>query len=56
MDTRTLAVRSDRLPRWVGDLTLTGLHAFGKRFDVHLSDGSVELEAAVEDSDTPVRG
>jgi glycogen debranching enzyme len=40
---RTLAVRSDRLPDWTGDLTLTGLPAFGKRFDVHLRDGHVEL-------------
>jgi glycogen debranching enzyme len=53
---RTLAVRSDRLPRWAGDLTLAGLHAFGKRFDVHLRDGRVELETAAEDSDARVRG
>jgi glycogen debranching enzyme len=53
---RTLAVRGDSLPSWAGDLTLGGLHAFGRRFDVHVRDGRVELEAAAEDSDARVRG
>ena len=42
--------------RWAGDLTLAGLPAFGKRFDVHLREGRVEVVAAVEDSDRRVRG
>ena len=44
--TRTLAVRSNRLPEWAGDLTLAGLPAFGSRFDVSVRAGLVELRAA----------
>ena len=36
---RTLAVRSERLPGWAGELTLAGVPAFGRRFDVQLRDG-----------------
>ncbi len=42
---RTLQVRSDRLPDWAGDLTLSGLRAFGRRFDVELRDGRVAIVA-----------
>jgi glycogen debranching enzyme len=53
---RTLAVRSGRLPEWAGSLSLTGVPAFGQRFDVHLKDGRAEVVAATEDSSTAVRG
>ena len=53
---RTLAVRAGRLPEWAGSLTLRGVPAFGKRFDVQLRDGSVEVFDAVEDSSTALRG
>jgi glycogen debranching enzyme len=53
---RMLAVRADRLPDWVGDLTLAGVPAYGKRFDVHLRDGRVEIAEAADDSDARVRG
>jgi glycogen debranching enzyme len=53
---RTLIVRSDRLPPWVGDLTLSGVPAFGKRFDVRVRAGRAELAEALDDSDRRVRG
>jgi glycogen debranching enzyme len=54
---RTLAVRSERLPDWAGELTLAGLPAFGRRFDVHVRNGRVELADAVEPGlDARVRG
>jgi glycogen debranching enzyme len=54
--TRTLIVRPDRLPEWAGDLTLAGVPAFGKRFDVCVRDGLVALATAADDSDVRVRG
>jgi glycogen debranching enzyme len=53
---RTLTVRAGQLPEWAGSLSLTGVPAFGRRFDVHLSDGRVEVVLADEDSSTRVRG
>jgi glycogen debranching enzyme len=53
---RTLTVRSDRLPPWVGDLTLAGVPAFGKRFDVRIRAGRAEVAEAADDSDRRVRG
>ncbi|MDX6562688.1 MAG: hypothetical protein QOD65_2502 [Gaiellales bacterium] len=53
---RTLTVRSDRLPAWVGDLTLAGVPAFGKRFDVRVRAGRAEISEAADDSDRGVRG
>ena len=53
---RTLTVRSDRLPPWAGDLTLAGVPAFGKRFDVRLRAGRAEVVEAADDSDRRVRG
>jgi glycogen debranching enzyme len=53
---RTLVVRSERLPDWAGSLTLTGVPAFGKRFDVHLREGWAEVIAARDDSSARVRG
>jgi hypothetical protein len=53
---RTLTVRSDRLPPWVGDLTLAGVPAFGKRFDVRIRAGRAEVAGAADDSDRRVRG
>ena len=46
-----LTVRGDRLPPWVGDLTLAGVPAFGKRFDVRIRAGRAELVEAADDSD-----
>jgi glycogen debranching enzyme len=40
---RTLEVRSDALPPWAGDVTLRGLRAFGRRFDVELREGRTTL-------------
>ena len=51
-----LTVRSDRLPAWVGDLTLAGVPAFGKRFDVRIRAGRAELVEAADDSDRRGRG
>jgi glycogen debranching enzyme len=53
---QVLSVRSDRLPAWVGDLTLAGVPAFGKRFDVRLRAGRAELSEAADDWDRRVRG
>jgi glycogen debranching enzyme len=53
---RTLAVRAGGLPEWAGSLTLKGVPAFGRRFDVHLRDGQVEVSEPVDDSSTAVRG
>ena len=53
---RTLAVRAGHLPGWAGSLSLSGVPAFGTRFDVHLSEGRVEVVRAIEDSSAPVRG
>ena len=52
---RTLAVRSDRLPEWAGELLLSGLPAFGTHFDVRVRGGLVEIEEAPDDSDHRVR-
>jgi glycogen debranching enzyme len=46
---RKLAARAEPLPEWAGELTLTGLPAFGKRFDVRLREGRVEVVVAAED-------
>jgi glycogen debranching enzyme len=53
---RRLAVRSGQLPEWAGSLSLTGVPAFGERFDVHLKGGRAEVVAAREDSSAAVRG
>ena len=53
---RVLTVRDDRLPPWVGDLTLSGVPAFGKRFDVRIRAGRAELGEATDDSDRPGPG
>ncbi|HET6174010.1 MAG TPA: glycogen debranching N-terminal domain-containing protein [Gaiellales bacterium] len=53
---RTLSVRADGLPRWAGDLSLTGIPAFGMLFDAHLRGGRVEVVEATEDSSAAVRG
>jgi glycogen debranching enzyme len=53
---RTLTVRTGRLPEWAGSLTLKGIPAFGKRFDVELRDSSVEILEAVDDSSSALRG
>ena len=45
---RTLKVRSDQLPDWAGDLTLYGLRAFGRRFDVELRKGRTTLVVAAD--------
>ncbi len=54
--TRTLAVRSNRLPEWAGDLTLAGLPAFGRRFDVSVRAGRVELTEAEPRFSGPAAG
>jgi glycogen debranching enzyme len=36
---RRLTVRKDRVPDWAGDITLAGIPAFGRAFDVHLRNG-----------------
>ena len=42
--------------RGSGDLTLAGVPAFGKRFDVRLRAGRAELAEAADDWDRRVRG
>jgi glycogen debranching enzyme len=53
---RTLAVRAGHLPGWAGSLSLSGVPAFGTRFDVHLREGRAEVVRANEDSSARVRG
>jgi glycogen debranching enzyme len=53
---QALTVRADRLPPWVGDLTLAGVPAFGKRFDVRIRAGRAEVVEAADDSDRRGRG
>ena len=43
---RTLKVRSDQLPDWAGDLSLCGLRAFGRRFDVEVRDCRATIAVA----------
>jgi glycogen debranching enzyme len=43
---RTLKVRAGHLPEWAGSLSLTGVPAFGERFDVHLREGRAEVVRA----------
>ncbi|MDX6618784.1 MAG: hypothetical protein QOK36_1170 [Gaiellales bacterium] len=45
---RTLTVRDDVLPAWAGSLRLSGVPAFGRRFDVELARGRVHLSAAAD--------
>jgi hypothetical protein len=32
------------LPSWAGAIRLTGVRAFGRSFDVHVTDGKVRVE------------
>ncbi|MGD0167329.1 MAG: glycogen debranching N-terminal domain-containing protein [Gaiellaceae bacterium] len=34
----------DALPSWIGDIRLSGVHAFNRLWDVHLADGHVTIE------------
>ena len=38
------SVGPDELPSWVGDIRLSGVHAFGRLWDIHLKDGRIDIE------------
>jgi glycogen debranching enzyme len=42
----TLRVTEDELPAWANGLSLTGVHAFGRRWSVHVEDGAAAVTAA----------
>ena len=45
--TRSLATRAEgETPEWLGGLTLQGVAAFGKRFDVRIADRRIEVTPA----------
>ena len=46
----------ERLPDWAGDLTLAGVPAFGRRFDVHVRDGRAEIDEAAGGLTARARG
>ena len=43
---RLVSVAPLELPSWVGELRLTGLHAFGRQWEVRIEGGDVRVEAA----------
>ena len=40
---RLTSVAPLELPGWVGNLRLSGVHAFDRRWDVHVQDGDVSV-------------
>jgi glycogen debranching enzyme len=38
------SVAPDALPSWVGDIRLSGVHAFGRLWDVRLEDGHLQIK------------
>jgi len=43
-ETRSLRAHTDRLPEWTEGLTLSRLHAFGRRFRVRVEGGAARVE------------
>jgi glycogen debranching enzyme len=43
---RLQTVAPEQLPAWIGDITLTGVPAFGRPWDVRLERGSIEVQPA----------
>jgi glycogen debranching enzyme len=43
MQRRLVSTAPEELPSWLGDIDVIGVPAFGRRFDVHLAGGHVEV-------------
>jgi glycogen debranching enzyme len=46
LEARALRVTSAAVPAWAGGLALTGVHAFGRRWDVRVDGGAAVVEPA----------
>jgi hypothetical protein len=38
------SIAPEALPSWLGDVRLSGVHAFGRLWDIHLKDGHTTIE------------
>jgi hypothetical protein len=39
-----MSVAPEVLPSWLGDIRLSGVHAYGRLWDIHLKDGHTTTE------------